>query len=363
MLRAAKLVALRLARDSGLTSLWIRTPWRRNRLLILSYHGISLSDEHEWNPALYMKPSLLARRLELVRKSGCTVLPLEAAIRRLYEGDLPPRSVAITVDDGTYDFYREGFPIFQSFSFPVTVYLTTYYAGFNRPVYDTMSSYLLWKGRGRTFQWPEVFGTTDAIALSDAGCRFAKQRLRSYPIERQLSGAGKDELLRQMAELLDVDYSEILARRLLHIMNLAEAQELAARGVDFQLHTHRHGVSFDRGIFEREIADNREWMKRVRAGDLRHFCYPGGVYRQEFLPWLREWKMVSATTCEAGVASRGSEPLLLPRLVDTSLLTEDEFTGWLSGIAAFLPRRRYIEAEGQFLEHRLGIQTAAPHAP
>jgi peptidoglycan/xylan/chitin deacetylase (PgdA/CDA1 family) len=352
MLRAGKLFALRLARISGLTSLWMNTPWRRNRLLILAYHGTSLCDEHEWDPSLYMPPTLLARRLELIRKSGCTVLSLEEAIRRLYEGDLPPRSVTITVDDGTYDFYREGFPVFESFRFPVTVYLTTYYAGFNRPVYDGMSSYLLWKGRGRTLRWPEVFGTSDAIALSDSGCQFARQRLRRYPVEQQLSGAGKDELLQRLAELLDIDYSGILARRILHIMNLAEAQELAARGVDFELHTHRHGVSLDRGTFEREIADNREWLQRVRPGDARHFCYPGGVYRQEFVPWLRECKIMSATTCEAGFASRGAEPLLLPRLVDSSPLTELEFAGWLSGIASFLPKRRYVEAEGQFLEDR-----------
>lgn len=319
-------------------------------MLILAYHGTSLDDEHEWDPSLYMPPSLLRRRLELIRDSGCRVLPLDAAIQQLYSGELPPRCVSVTVDDGTYDFYCQGFRLFQSFGIPVTVYLTTYYANFNWPVYDTMSSYLLWKGRGRRIRWKEVFGTTE-VELLGQGLDLARRRMSSYPREKRFSGAEKHELLAALAELLGIDFESICRRRLLHIMNTAEARELSQLGVDFQLHSHRHGVSFEKALFEREVTENRQNLKDLKT-TASHFCYPGGVHRPEFLPWLREWNIVSATTCEAGMASSGTEPLLLPRLVDTSLLTEDEFVGWLSGIAAFLPKRRYVESEGQFLEER-----------
>jgi hypothetical protein len=49
--------------------------------------------------------------------------------------------------------------------------------------------------------------------------------------------------------------------------------------------------------------------------------------------------VVSATTCQPGLASRNSDALLLPRLIDTSALTRPEFEGWISGTAAWLPRR------------------------
>ena len=289
----------------------------------------------------------------MIRQFGCNVLPLDEGLRRLYAGKLPPRSVALTVDDGTFDFYKRGFPIFESFGFPVTVYFTTYYAQFNRPVFDIMQSYLLWRGRGRALCWPEVLGTGDPLVLSGRGLQVAGRRLRAYPVEQGLSGLQKDELLSQLADRLAIDYQDICRRRLLHVMTMEEARDLTARGVDFQLHTHRHGVSLDKERFAGEISENRKalWLLR-RDGRTVHFCYPGGVHRPEFLPWLAEWDVASATTCQPGIASRRTPALLLPRLLDTSTVSEDEFVAWLSGVAAFFPRRRYPETEGQFLERR-----------
>jgi hypothetical protein len=70
-----------------------------------------------------------------------------------------------------------------------------------------------------------------------------------------------------------------------------------------------------------------------------HFCYPSGAYDLAFLPWLKESGVVSATTCETGFASRESDPLLLPRMLDVSSLLTVEFEGWMAGTSAFLPRR------------------------
>ena len=54
MLRKAKLATLGLLRSAGAFELVANSKWRRERLLILCYHGISLEDEHQWRPALYM---------------------------------------------------------------------------------------------------------------------------------------------------------------------------------------------------------------------------------------------------------------------------------------------------------------------
>jgi peptidoglycan/xylan/chitin deacetylase (PgdA/CDA1 family) len=354
MLRTGKWIALRAARTLGVTSLLMRSSWRRKRLGILCYHGASLDDEHLWNPGLYMAAATLRRRMQLIRESGCTVLPLDEAVRRLYEGRLPPRSLALTFDDGAFDFYSVAYPILREFGFPVTVYLTTYYSEFNRPVYDPMCSYLLWKARGRTARWPEVFGSEEPVELAGPGLQSAHERLRRYPAEQRLTGAQKDALLRQLAEALDIDYESILRRRMLQIMSQDEARELARRGVDFQLHTHRHRVSLNKALFQREIVENRRRVEEIRGSEAAHFCYPGGVNRPEFAAWLREWSIRSATTCEFGIASRQSDAMRLPRFLDTNTSTEDEFRSWLSGARTFLPRRIAAENRGQFMEDYMG---------
>lgn len=353
MLKVGKLAALRLSRISGLNSVVKDSQWRRNRLLILCYHGTSVDDEHLWNPQLFLSPAFLRRRLELIRDHGCNVLPLGTAVRQLYAGDLPPRSVAITFDDGGAGFYARAFPIIQSFAFPVTVYLTSYYAQHQRPIFDTMCSYLLWKGRSKALRWPEVLGSEEALELSEEGRAQAFRKLREYTITLGLTGEEKDGVLAQLAELLGMDYEPLVRRRLLHVMNQREIQELAQKGVDFQLHTHRHRVSDDKALFVREIEDNRKYLMALGNREPTHFCYPGGVHRPEFEGWLREMNVVSAVTCEPGLTSRSSNAMLLPRFVDSGTATEDQFVSWLTGIGAFLPKRRYVETEGQFLEQRI----------
>ena len=133
-------------------------------------------------------------------------------------------------------------------------------------------------------------------------------------------------------------------------MTIAEARELSAEGIDFQLHTHRHRVSRDKALLAREIADNRKWLKDVRPSPATHFCYPSGVYRPEFPDWLKDWDVASAVTTEAGMASARDNVRLLPRLLDSSIITEMEFAAWLCGLADFLPQRRVPAAPGQFLE-------------
>lgn len=87
-----------------------------------------------------MPPDLLRRRFELIKRHACAVLPINEAVERLYNGTLPKKSVVITFDDGNYDFYRRAFPIIKEFNFPATVYLTTFYSQYNKPVFNVAVS-------------------------------------------------------------------------------------------------------------------------------------------------------------------------------------------------------------------------------
>lgn len=345
MLRSLKLLTLRAADTLGVFSALLDSAWRRRRLLILCYHGSALEDEHLWDPSLYMPPGLIRERFVALRVYGCAVLPLGEALERLRAGTLPPRSVSITFDDGTYDFYRLAWPLLREFGYPATVYLTTYYSQWNRPVFDPMCSYLLWKARGSRLDLPEALGAPDEGTTADTA-----GRVLSYARRNLLSAHQKDELLVDMAARLGIDYGAICARRILHLMRPDEVAEVARSGIDIQLHTHRHRVPRVREQFVNEIEENRAHIATAVPETRRHFCYPCGLHLPEFPAWLKACGVVSATTCEIGLASRSSDPLLLPRLVDSSTLTPIEYSGWLSGFASVLPSRSCGMCEGQSLE-------------
>ncbi|HEV7993308.1 MAG TPA: polysaccharide deacetylase family protein [Gemmatimonadaceae bacterium] len=317
--------------------------WRQNRLLILCYHSISIDDEHEWSGTYSMSPAQLESRLRMLRDGNYNVLPLGESLRRLYDGTLPPRSVALTFDDGMYDFYARAHPVLESFGFPATVYLTTYYSDYNKPIFGLFCSYVLWRARLRR---PEV----DAKPLlghpirwdlsTEQGRQRAHRDLMHYVTIEGYKLPERIDLAERLTAFLGDDFDALRAKRILTVMTNDEAAEMSRKGVDIQLHTHRHRTPNDHALFLRELVDNRARIDPIRERTASHFCYPSGVYLPEFLPWLEEAGVVSATTCDPGLASRSSAPLLLPRLVDSSFLSPLDVEGWLTGMSAFfMPRK------------------------
>ena len=346
MLRPAKLAALSALRGAGIFRLVTNSRWRQQRLLILCYHGTSLDDEHLWRPALYIQPQKLEQRLESLKTGGFSVLPLGEALTRLRAGTLPPRSVVLTFDDGTYDFFRQAYPLLKQYGFPVTVYQTTYYTAAARPVFNLICSYMLWTRRNEVIADGEAVGLHGPLDLrTDSSRRGVMLRLLDISEQNDRTGAEKDEIAAQLAKVLNIDYEKLKAKRILQLMNDRELQEIARNGVDLQLHTHRHRTPEDELLFRREIQENRSRIQELTASTPIHFCYPSGVYRPEFLPWLRQEGVVSATTCDSGLASRQSESLLLPRFIDHQNRTQIEFESWLTGLGDILALRRAIPQE------------------
>jgi hypothetical protein len=315
--------------------------WRRERLLILCYHGFSLDDEHLWRPALYLEQELLAKRLEALRKLHYSVLPLGEALTRLQARDLPARSVALTFDDGTFDFYKLAYPLLKQYGFPATVYQTTYYTDRQLPVFNLTCSYLLWKRRGERSVDLRELGLGEGLDLrTQLGRHKVVRGLIDVTDRENLTGEQKNDVVRRLAGILGIDYGAILAKRMLQLMNAGEVAEVAANGVDVQLHTHRHRTPDEEGSFRCEIRENRERVRALTGREANHFCYPSGIYRREWVGWLKSEQIASAVTCDAGMVTRSSEPHLLPRVVDTSGRSQLEFESWLCGVGNLLAMRK-----------------------
>jgi len=340
--RGLKQVSLQAIKSLGGFHLLLDSAWRRKRLLILCYHGISLSDEHEWNPRFYMPKKALERRLEILRASRCAVLPLGDAVQRLYAGSLPARSVVVTFDDGYFDFYQQAYPLLREFDIPATVYLTTLRCGRRSPIFRLVCAYLLWKARGRVVDVRDgLRGERTAWDLrTEEGRGQALQAVNAESERAGLDIEGKDRLAARLASWIGVDYEDIVRRRMLTIMTPDEVRTLSAAGVDFQLHTHSHNTPRESDRFGREIAVNRHVIQTMTGRRATHFCYPSGKYRPEFLPWLAGAEVVSATTCDPWLASDRTNPLLLPRFVDGTGRSAVEFEGWVSGAATLLSKYR-----------------------
>ena len=340
ILRPAKLLTLRIGKMMGVFEALGRSHWRKDRLLILAYHGVSQDDEHEWDPDLYITQDHFRNRMQALKNYGCNVLPLADALQKLWTNTLPTCSVVLTFDDGGHDFYRRAFPVLKEFGWPSTVYLTSYYSQYNQPVFDVMCSYLLWKGRQCELDVSGLLnGTVNFKLHGEVERADAVRSIRTYARREKFSAQQKDELLKKLAERLNVDYQAILAKRILHLLSVQELRELASAGVDIQLHTHRHHAPKVRDAFFVELEENRRFISKFTKFPPDHFSYPHGLYDPCYEAWLAACDVASAATCEPGLATKECNRYKLPRLVDTSSLQMIELEGWLSGFSKFLPRK------------------------
>lgn len=308
--------------------------WRRRRLLILCYHGISLQDEHEWDPGLFVTPAFLRRRFEILRSLGYTVLPLGAATDMLAKGQLPQRAVVLTFDDGFYDFQAAAVPLLEEFGYAATVYLSTYYCLNQRPLLFQTIQYALWRARSRKLPQGTLPGQHDAVDLSIDSVR-AEWALKLTEQARTLATDREKQTawLAGVVSSLGTDWQRYVQSRVFHLMTEDEVADVARRGVDVQLHTHRHRTPRDESVFRYEIEQNRKIIERLTGAPANHFCYPSGDYDSAFLPWLSNMGVKTATTCEVALARSDHDPLLLPRFIDTMGQSEIMFESWLSGVA------------------------------
>jgi peptidoglycan/xylan/chitin deacetylase (PgdA/CDA1 family) len=231
--------------------------------------------------------------------------------------------------------------LLAEYGMPATVYLTTYYCLNQLPVFDTMCRYILWKARKDAVDVSGILPGLGSLSTDTADARHqAFLTIRRSVDERGLPATDKDAVLSAIAGRSEIDYAGLRAARRLSLMSPSDVSGLDPGLIDVQLHTHRHRVPLDRTRFLREIADNRAALAGLRPGPRAdHFCYPSGVTHPAFLPWLRDAGVVSATTCVSGLTRRGSDALLLPRLLDAGNVSVEEYDAWLTGVAALLPRR------------------------
>jgi peptidoglycan/xylan/chitin deacetylase (PgdA/CDA1 family) len=302
---------LRAARAGGLFALSRQVS--RKSLRILAYHGLWTTPGYQYGNHLFIRPEQFEQRMTWLKNSRYPVLPLGEAVRRLDEGSLPDHAAVITIDDGWSSTYTHLLPILEALGLPATVYITTWYSDNQLPVVNVAVDYIL----RRAGQSPN-----DGSAIA-------------AEIVKLPSLSQREQALRKCAARFGVTTEEWLEGRQFHVMSTVEIREAARRGLDVQLHTHRHRSSHaDSDHLAREIADNRAALARA-CGEpeqsFSHFCYPSGVAHSSAAAVLEGIGIRSATLVEEGINPRGTNPYRLRRFLDGRSVSETEFQAYLSG--------------------------------
>jgi len=288
-----------------------------------------------------MEPAIFQKRLEFLRAQGYPILSLEDALARLDRGELPDYATVITIDDGYYSTYKSACALLRKFSFPATIYITTYYCTKENPIFELVVQYMLWKTKKTHLELacllPSLsgkFSLIDTKEKSEVGEKLIQFGKKKCDEQQRIT------LAKRLGDLLEIDFEHIRESRILSLMNREEIQSLVARGVDIQLHTHRHHLPLDEMRAKKEILDNKTVLEPLVGKQLQHLCYPSGVWSQELWPWLTNVGIQSAMTCEAGLNYPETPKLGLKRFLDGEYITQIEFEAELAGYSELLRHMR-----------------------
>ncbi len=101
-----------------------------NYISILMYHRVGDFYSIKNHRALYCKRKRFALQMWFLRFFKYNVISMDEVVHLLSSNNpIPPRSIALTFDDGYYDFYKFAYPVLKRYNFPSTVYVLSELVG------------------------------------------------------------------------------------------------------------------------------------------------------------------------------------------------------------------------------------------
>ena len=331
-MRKLRNIALYAARALG--GFRIAQHLTRDRLRILCYHGFSVGDEYQVQPHMFIRGSTFERRMQILKKRRISVISLGEAVRRLEAGEIRLGEAVITIDDGWASTLTIGAPILERYGFPASIYVTTEHLSAGTEVFNVALRYMIRRSTRERFELsgvhPHLDGIYDLRSDPDAlASSLISAAERAFPVL-----ADRQHTLPAIAAALAMDLGKVLQGERFRLLTRDQIRELATRGFDIELHTHRHRLPAETfQLMAAEVEANRAELEAVLGRRPSHFCFPSGQYSQDHSEWLKRLGISSATTCDRGLNPPGSSVMLLKRYLDSDSEADIAFEAELTGFS------------------------------
>ncbi len=240
------------------------------------------------------------------------VLPLDEAVRRLVRGELPPRALAITFDDGYADNHDVALPVLRAHGLPATFFIATGYLDGGRMWNDTVVESVRRCAAGELDLRGLELPLPDAFRLDSAAARRAAidallLATKYLPPAERLAAVGR------IAERAGAALPSTL------MMSSAQVRAMADAGMQIGAHTVSHPIlaRLDDGQALDEMVRSKARLEELLARPVTLFAYPNGRPGRDYLPrdvaLAQQAGFVAAVSTSPGAARRGDDPFQLPR--------------------------------------------------
>ncbi len=241
------------------------------------------------------------------------VLPLDEAARRLAEGTLPARAMAITFDDGYADNQQVAAPILRRHGLTATFFVATGFIDGGRMWNDTVIESIRRTTAGR-IDLSDIEGLESLGALPRT-----RATDRRAPIEaviglvKYIEPAQRAVAVGGVARAGGAELPDNL------MMSSQQVRDLHRQGQRIGAHTVHHPILARIAPAEArdEILRSKRTLEALLDGPVDLFAYPNGKPGQDYAPehaeLVRDLGFKAAVSTAWGAARRGDDVFQLPR--------------------------------------------------
>ena len=300
--RSAAPIPLLMRAIGNSYALW---PARKARLCIVNYHRILQAPD----PLLENEPDVATFREHMKMLADCfRVLPMHEALAALQRGQLPPRAVCITFDDGYRSIHDLALPVLREFGLPATVFVTSGYVDSDENMWNDRIVDAVRAASGVLDLRPSGSGLhpVDSVGARCAAVRLLTTRAKYLPPPERMA------LVEELEKLVGAP-----ARALM--LTSAMVRALDASGIEIGAHTVSHPIltSLPDDDARAEIVGSKEALEAILGRPVRYFAYPNGKAGLDFdarhIAMVREAGFAAAFSTALGAVTAAQDVYTLPR--------------------------------------------------
>lgn len=237
------------------------------------------------------------------------VLPLEEAVERLRQGQLPARAAAITFDDGYADNLLYATPILKKHGLHACFFIAT---GF-------LDGGIMWNDALIESIRTATPSQLDLGFLGLGSLAITTHREKRQAIEATLAvikhrpSAEREEAVARIREICAGMVPQDL------MLTSAQVTELRLCGMGIGAHTVNHPILVKQtsNLARQEIADGKDFLEGLLKERIHIFAYPNGKLNRDYAVThaliAQQLGFIAAVTTNWGVCSSRSNPYQLPR--------------------------------------------------
>jgi peptidoglycan/xylan/chitin deacetylase (PgdA/CDA1 family) len=242
-----------------------------------------------------------------------------------HQGEVPPRAVALTFDDGYRESLSTAVPLLFEWGIPATHFVLTGPLEHPRePWWDTLARLLLLGGDASAPRLEveldgavEVLPTATALERAAAHRRIAEVLLRGTLEVREAALAS---LARWCGGALPPPRPE---HRLLVADELRGVEELPGQRIECHGAEHAFLPAEPAAVRHREIVASKARLEALLGRPVDAFAYAHGGHDDAVVETVRAGGFRLAVTVDPGSVAAGADPLRLPRLLADGLSVEE----------------------------------------